>query len=43
MVKLFRKSDALRNIGILFESKLTFDAHIHIIKNKTLKLLGLIY
>lgn len=37
-----RKSDVIKDLGLLFDSKLTFKPHIHHIKNKTLKLLGFI-
>lgn len=37
-----RKTDVIKNLGVLFDPKLTFKPYIRHIKNKALKLLGFI-
>jgi hypothetical protein len=37
-----RITDVIKDLGVLFEHKLTFNAHIRYIKDKVLKLLGFI-
>jgi len=41
-IALPRISDVIKDLGVHFEPKLTFNAHIRYIKDKALKLLGFI-
>lgn len=42
-IALLRKTDVIKDLGVLFEPKLIFNAHIRYIKDKALKLLGFIF